>query len=221
MARSAKANKQRRLIQIALVISLAILFLVVRFVERVDEEGEPGDRFEIVRVSDGDSMELRGGDRLRLLAVDTPEKREPLYQEATNFTSDLTLNKIGRLVYAGARRDKYGRLLAFLYIDSVLINEQILRNGLGYLYLFKDTDLDRPEVRLMLQAQREAIDSKIGLWAIERAPEPYYVAAAGAFRLHRPGCRSIRKLAPHNSRIFDTREEGLRTGLSPCRNCKP
>ncbi len=218
---STKAKKGRWFIRAFVVVALAALFLVFRFVERVDEDRRPGDRFEIVKVADGDSMELRGGDRLRLLAVDTPEKGEPLYDEATRFLQELTLNKIGRLEFAGARRDKYGRLLAFLYVDSLLVNEQILRNGLGYLYLFKDTDMDRPEVRKMLEAQREAMKHNRGLWAIDRTPEPYYVALNGAFRLHRPGCRSVKNKKPDQYQVFADREEGLWLGLSPCRNCKP
>jgi len=221
MATSTEVKKKQRFIRILAVVVLAVLILVFRFVERVDEDRRPGDRFEIVEVADGDSMELRGGDRLRLLAVDTPEKGQPLYDEATRFLRELTLNKIGRLEYAGARRDKYGRLLAFLFVDSLFVNEQILRNGLGYLYLFKDTDLDRPEIQLMLEAQREAMETSRGLWAIDRAPEPYYVALKGAFRLHRPGCRSVKNKKPDQYQIFTDREEGMWLGLSPCRNCKP
>ena len=49
-----------------------------------------------------------------------------------------TLNKLIELKYTDKRRDKYGRLLAYVYVDSIFINKMILENGLGYLYLFKD-----------------------------------------------------------------------------------
>jgi micrococcal nuclease len=215
------SRNRKLLIRSLVVVALAIVVLTVRLTERIDVDRTPADRFEIVRVTDGDSMELRGGDRLRLLAVDTPEKGEPLYNEATEFLAGLVLHKVGELEFSGRKRDRYGRLLAYLYIDSILINEQILRNGLGYLYLFDDTDKDKPELKRLFQAQQDAMDDGRGVWSLSHTPEAYYLARKGGYRLHRSGCNSLRNINPDNYLIFKTRNEGLRLGLSPCRNCKP
>jgi hypothetical protein len=112
-------------------------------------------------------------------------------------------------------------LLGYLYIDSLFVNKAILENGLGYLYLFRHNDLERPETSQLLSAQRKAMEQKRGIWSLPREPEDYYIAKDNSFRLHRPGCSSVANLKPGSYRRFQTREEGLREGLSPCRNCKP
>ncbi len=205
------------------VITLLLVALIVAFrlVEEIGFDRKPSDRFIVKKINDGDSVELLGGDRLRLLSVDTPEKGELFFEEACRFLSDMTLGKTARIEFAGRRRDKYGRLLGYLYIDSVFVNRAILENGLGYLYLFKDTELDRPETENLLMAQRAAMQREVGLWSVERAPEDYYIGAQGSFRFHRPGCRSVKNLQPGRYRTFNTRDEALYEGLSPCRRCKP
>ncbi|UCC42996.1 MAG: thermonuclease family protein [Candidatus Zixiibacteriota bacterium] len=198
-----------------------VLILLVRLVEEIGPEREPGDRFRVIRILDGDTMELLGGDRLRLLAVDAPEAGEPLYKEAIQLLESLALGKTVGIEYSGRRRDRYGRLLGFAYVDSLYINKELIEEGLGYIYLFRDTRLASVHVKDLLAAQRRAIEARRGLWALERIPESHYVARSGSFRLHRPGCRSVQNLVETEYRRFTTREEGLATGLSPCRNCKP
>ncbi|MEW6411642.1 MAG: thermonuclease family protein [Candidatus Zixiibacteriota bacterium] len=220
MARASKKSNKllRRLVIIAVLV---VLILTVRLVEDIGFDRHPDDRFTIVRILDGDTVELLGGDRLRLLSIDTPEKDEPFYEEAKSLVGDLGLNRVAKIEYTSARRDRYGRLLGYLYIDSLFVNKAILENGLGYLYLFKDEDLRRPETSQLLAAQRRAMDRKIGVWSLPRRSEEYYIAKSGSFRLHRPGCSSVAELKEGTYRRFKTREEGLREGLSPCRNCKP
>ena len=203
------------------VVVVALLILVLRLVEEIGPEGRPGDRFTVIRVIDGDTMELRGGDRLRLLAVDTPEESEPFYTDATRLTAKLALGQVGQIEYAHRRRDKYGRLLGYLFVDTLFVNKAIIDSGYGYVYLFRDNDLHSDQIRLMLEAQRSAISRQVGLWSLPYEPEERYINKVGSFRLHRPNCRSLGELVVGRYQVFTTREEGLVTGLSPCRNCKP
>lgn len=214
-------SRRRRLVSVALVLLVALLIVVLRLVEEVGPERKPSDRFLVVRILDGDTIELEGGDRVRLLAIDTPESGEPLHDEAAAMMERLALGKTAQIEYGGRRRDSYGRLLGYLFIDSLYINKVVIDSGLGYVYLFEDTDLSSPWVTALLDAQRGAISRDVGLWSIEREPETVYYAKEGSFRLHRPGCSAVRNLKPGRYREFSTREEGLATGLSPCRNCKP
>ncbi len=219
--RSATRRKMRAGYKWAIFLLLVVLILCLRLVEEIGLDGKPDDRFIIKKIEDGDTVELLGGDRLRLLSVDTPEKGQLFYDEACRFLADLTLGKTARIEFAGRRRDKYGRLLGYLYIDSIFVNKAILEKGLGLLYLFRDTELDRPETKELLMAQRAAMQKKVGLHSIERAKEDRYIAKQGSFRFHRPGCPSVRNLRPGSYQTFNTREEALREGLSPCRRCKP
>ncbi len=212
---------KKRLVSAAVIITVALLVLVLRLVEEIGPERLPGDRFLVARIVDGDTMELQGGDRLRLLSLDTPEKGEPFYNEATLMVQRLALGHEASLEFAKTRRDKYGRLLGYLYIDTLFINKAIIDSGYGYLYLFSDNELNSDRVRLMLEAQRSAMARGVGLWSLSHEPEEFYINKDGSFRLHRPSCASVSKLVPGRYRTFSTREEGLALGLSPCRNCKP
>ena len=218
------AKPRRRLktaVKWAVILAVVVLIVVFRLVEEIGLDRHPSDRFIVKAIVDGDTMELLGGDRLRLLSIDTPEKGDPLYDQARRFLATLALGRMARIEYAGRRRDKYGRLLGYVYIDSIFVNKAVIENGLGYLYLFKDTELDRPETRLLLLAQRAALNGKVGLWSVEKSREEYYVASPNSFRFHRPHCRSLGEFKPGHHRRFETREQALYEGLSPCRRCKP
>ncbi|HWR82572.1 MAG TPA: thermonuclease family protein [Candidatus Deferrimicrobium sp.] len=203
------------------VLLLAVIIVAVRLVEQIGLDRSPADRFTVKKIMDGDTMEFQGGDRLRLLSIDTPEKGERYYKEACEFLSDISLGKTARVEFAGARRDRYGRLLGYVYIDTIFVNKAILENGLGVLYLFKDNEFERPEIKELLAAQRVAMASQVGIWSVERQPEDFYVAVEGSFRFHRPACRDLGELRPDHHRILASREEALYDGLSPCRTCKP
>ena len=189
--------------------------------EEIGPEKIPGDRFVVVRVIDGDTFELAGGDRVRMLGIDTPERGEPFYERAGGFVDSLVMGRPVRIEYGERRRDSYGRLLGYVYVDSVFVNKAILDNGLGYLYLFKDNETSRSEVKELLTAQRAALSRKLGIWSVAHDPESKYIQIDGSYRFHRPGCRSVRDLKPGHYREFSNREEALAEGLSPCRNCKP
>lgn len=216
------SNKSIKLIRWTILVIILIIIVGFRLVEEIDEEIVPDERFIVTKIIDGDTVELKGGDKLRLLSIDTPEKGEPLYNEATQFLTDIALGNAVQIEFANKRRDRYGRLLGYLYVDTTFVNKVILENGLGYLYLFKDTDMDRPETEELLKAQRFALKNKLGLWSIPRENEEYYIARIGSFRFHRPGCSNLRKASDDkNSRFFDLRDDALWEGLSPCRKCRP
>ena len=215
-------SKRRPYKKAIIVLTILVLVLLFRLVEDIGQDRAPGDRYIIIRVIDGDTVELAGGDRLRLLGIDTPEKGELFYGSASKYLESLTLGKKARIEYADKRRDRYGRLLGFVYIeDTIFVNKRILSAGLGYLYLVKDQELNRPRFKELLDAQRAAVKSGTGLWGIERDYEDSYIASKSSLRFHRPGCSSAAKIKHSNIRTFDIMQEALYEGLSPCRICRP
>ena len=216
-------SKKRKPYKKAVLVLIAlILILRFRLVEDIGFEKSPGDRFVIMRVIDGDTVELAGGDRLRLLGIDTPEKGELFYDSAAMLLESLVLGKKSRIEYADKRRDRYGRLLGFVYIeDTIFVNKRILSSGLGYLYLVKDQELSRPRFKELLMAQREAVESEKGLWGMTRNYEDKYIASKSSLRFHRPGCSSVSRIKQSNIRTFEIMQEALYEGLSPCRICRP
>jgi micrococcal nuclease len=90
-------------------------------------------------VIDGDTLLLDDGSRVRLIGVDTPEthdrtRRPELWgAEADAFTRAIVERGGGRvrLQFDDERLDKYQRYLAYVWIDGKLLNEELIRAGLG------------------------------------------------------------------------------------------
>ena len=144
--------------------------------------GGPGRPALVVRVIDGDTVEVRfrgGLERVRLIGVDTPETVAPgepvecFGREATAFTRRWLEGRRVRLELDVELRDRYGRLLAYVWAGGELFNEVLVREGYAQVATFP------PNVRYVdrfLAAQREARREGRGLWG----GCPVRSAAAGA-----------------------------------------
>ena len=131
---------------------------------------EAGDPATVVRVVDGDTIVVRRDgqeETVRLLNIDTPETKHPnkavqcLGPEATEALE--TLLRPGDdvvLRYDLERTDKYGRTLAGVFEDEVLVNAEIARQGLGVPVVFEPNRRFYPEV---LAAWNEAEGEQAGL----------------------------------------------------------
>lgn len=71
----------------------------------------------VLNVEDGDTFELGEGQRVRLLGVNAPERGEEKYVEAKNYLGDVVLNKQVWLEYDRYQDDKFGRILAWVWIN--------------------------------------------------------------------------------------------------------
>jgi len=79
-------------------------------------------------VVDGDTIDVEGVGRIRLVGVNTPERGESGYQEAKDFVSKKCLGKTIYLDIDDKKNyDKYGRVLAVVYVDNLNINQQLLK----------------------------------------------------------------------------------------------
>ncbi len=126
----------------------------------------------VERVIDGDTIVLNGGERVRLIGVDTPETVHPSKpveyygKEASAFTRRTVEGKRVRLEYEpGARTDRYGRTLAYIYTDGGdLLNQEIIEGGYGNAY----TRFPFSKMEEFRAAEREAREAGRGLWAREK-----------------------------------------------------
>lgn len=85
---------------------------------------------KVVRVVDGDTLDVTGIGRVRLVGVNTPEKDERGYGEATAFLEERCLGeKVELDIDDLTPRDHYGRLLAVAYVDGENVNALLLRSG--------------------------------------------------------------------------------------------
>jgi micrococcal nuclease len=141
-------------------------------------DAQPG-LWHVAEAIDGDTIEVTLGaqrERVRLLGIDTPETHDPrkpvqcFGQAAANHTKQLLADKNVRLEPdpTNSDRDKYGRLLRYVYLpDGTLVNAALVSGGYAFAYtIFPFERLD--EFRAL---EREAREANRGLWAGCRVDE--------------------------------------------------
>jgi micrococcal nuclease len=118
-------------------------------------------------VVDGDTVELVGGTRIRLLLVDTPEttqgKNDCHGQEAKAFTVSQVAGKTVSLAYDEAScTDRFGRTLAYVTVDGVELNTELAKRGLAcFLYVKPGGDARQEEFATY---EAEAKTNRTGMW---------------------------------------------------------
>ncbi|MGC9517916.1 MAG: thermonuclease family protein [Methanomicrobiales archaeon] len=81
-------------------------------------------------VVDGDTIDVDGVGRIRLVGVNTPERGEPGYLEAKEYVESMCQGKTVQLDIDDAKNyDKYGRTLAVVYVNNVNLNAELLKKG--------------------------------------------------------------------------------------------
>lgn len=134
--------------------------------------GVEGDRKVVTEVIDGDTIKVEGDTTVRLIGIDTPETKDPrrpvgcFGKEAANETKSLLSNKVVILQKDVSETDKYGRLLRYVFLplengQTLFVNDYLVREGFAKVLTYP------PDVKYnerLRQAEREARDSKKGLW---------------------------------------------------------
>lgn len=130
----------------------------------------PSDDDDLVRISrvvDGDTVELADGRRVRYIGINTPERDQPFYQEATDLNRELVEGKSARLEFDVAPRDQYGRILAYVWIGEMMANMEIVSRGYANVFTVPPNVRYEAEFRA---AERDARDSGRGLWRPASVP---------------------------------------------------
>ena len=120
----------------------------------------------VTRIVDGDTVELDDGRKVRYLLVDTPESTggatDCFGTNAKTFNSDLVLNKKVSLSYDVECEDRFGRTLAYVYVDGQEVNTLMIERGYGcVLHISPDGDSRVEEFEGL---QLEAMRANRGLW---------------------------------------------------------
>ena len=177
-------------------------------------------------VIDGDTIVLQDGRKVRYVGINAPEighkdrPGEPFGRKATEYNRKLVQGKKVHIVPAGDRIDRFGRLLAFVYLrDGRMVNEKMLRAGLAHVCFFSK---DLKNKNLLLQAQLFAINSRKGIWSQKPVnPEPYYIGNSKSLRFHRPSCSYGKRTSKRNRVIFRDRTTAFKKGYCRCKQCLP
>jgi micrococcal nuclease len=128
---------------------------------------------QVARVVDGDTVQVRldgRRERVRYIGVDTPESVKPgspvqcFAKRASAFNSHLVAGERVRLVTDAERRDRYGRLLAYVYRvrDGLFVNAELVRRGYARTLTISPNVAHAAELRRLAAAARR---TGRGLWS--------------------------------------------------------
>lgn len=148
------------------------------FKESVTKPGSPAEKIVtraalpgevlVTRIVDGDTVELAGGEKVRLIGVDTPETVDPrksvqcFGKEAKEFTRSLLENQWVRLELDVEPKDFYKRTLAYVWRDDVFVNDLLVHEGFAHILTIP------PNVRYVdrfKESEQYARVTKAGLWS--------------------------------------------------------
>lgn len=123
------------------------------------------NQVQVLRVIDGDTIEVEQADgtteKVRFIGIDTPEVQECFAAEATAYLAQLLEQKTVELLpQPTENRDKYGRLLRYVYFDSTDINNQLILLGYAKNYPW----FPHPRIAQYARAEHIAQSSSRGLW---------------------------------------------------------
>ncbi len=116
----------------------------------------------VQKVYDGDTVLLSDGRKVRYLGINTPEWQEPFYLKAKRLNESLVMGKDVRLEFDEERVDKYGRLLAYLYVGDQMVNAKLIEDGLAHAFFILP---NRKHNALLLSLQADVMKRKVGIWS--------------------------------------------------------
>ena len=205
----------------------------------------------VTRVIDGDTTEEEGEKRARHIDMDPPERVDPrrrvecFGKEASVENKRLVEGKRVRLEKDISETDHYGRLLRYVYVDDVFVNDSLVREGFAQVSTFP------PDVKyqdLFRQSEAEARAQNRGLWAgcppenstnttnptnellnnkintdiTNQCTIKGNISTSGEKIYHLPGCGSYDKTVIDESvgeRWFCTENEAKTAGWRKAKNC--
>ncbi len=169
---------QRRLLRLVILLSLAVAaHFAFRSGERANSSAPPqrvevtndAERLgpcDVTHVTDGDTLNVRCDGRkehVRMLQIDTPERDDPLYEEAGDALEALIAGRRVELELGPEERDVHGRLLAYVFAGDANLNLAMIEHGWSPYF-------DRYGVgkypREFAEAERAARDAKLGIWGL-------------------------------------------------------
>lgn len=118
----------------------------------------------VERVFDGDTIEIEGGQKVRYIGIDAAEiypKRLCFSDEALTKNKELVSGKVVRLEKDVSETDKYGRLLRYVYVGDLFVNNELTKGG------YTKVMTVPPDVKykdLFLESEKYAKENNLGFW---------------------------------------------------------
>jgi len=181
-------RKEIKLIYTLAILAVSLIYFGLKSVSCEKPVTGSDEFFAVSRVIDGDTLKLSNGEKVRLIGIDTPEKYygkkllrdakkdrkdirtiQEMGNRATRFVKEFIAGKRVRLEFDIEKRDRYGRLLAYVYLDDgTFLNGKILEEGYAQVFTVP------PNVKYadkLLSLQQDARKKKKGFWNSEYAKD--------------------------------------------------
>ena len=238
-----------------MIKSLKIISLLIAFVLALPALSLAG-QYRVIRVVDGDTIVVNykgKNEKVRLLCVNTPEsvhpdekQNIPMGKVASDYTKNRLKGKYVDLEFEGPIRGRYGRLLAYVFVDGSNFNLELVKRGLSPYYT--KYGLSQRYDEEFREAERYAREHKLNIWGDPELTKKYlrlkskwgqyrskvssppatiqtkqwkYVASKNSRVFHRPDCKWAKRISPKNLIGFKSREEAIKSGRRPCKSCRP
>ncbi len=147
-----------------IILIIGSLIFLYDYENRIDPPQFKLPDNAVMKVIDGDTIQLADNTIVRLLGINAPEQEEDCYEEAKERLSNLLLSYEVRLESdpAAPDTDIYGRKLRYIFLDNQNINLILLQEGLVRTYFLNQSLKYQTE---FIAAEQRAIENQIGcLW---------------------------------------------------------
>ncbi len=155
---------------IAAIAFVVLIFSLYKYV--VTSRKRFPKKVTVEDVSDGDTIRVTGGYTVRYIGINAPElgrkeggrwiyDPEPFAEAAKALNEELVEGKRVRLEYDVVKRDKFDRLLAYVYVGDNLVNGRMIGRGYALTYIYP------PNVKhasLLVRLQKGAKENDRGFW---------------------------------------------------------
>jgi micrococcal nuclease len=189
---------------------------------------------KVVGVADGDTITVLQDHtqyKIRLYGIDTPESGQDFGNRAKQFTSSMVFGKQVQVIQKDM--DRYGRVVGMVYVGSTCVNEEIVREGLAWVYDYYCKDSVCSQWR---DLENQARATKIGLWSHPDPIPPWdyrrgvrggtkaalggkYHGNTSSHVFHQSSCKHFN--CKNCTKVFDSREAAIKAGYRPCGGCRP
>jgi len=169
-------------------------------------------------------------ERIRLLCVDTPESVHPdqsknteVGRKASEYTKYRLTGQSVDLEFESKKRGKYGRLLAYVLLDGVNFNIELVQKGWSKYYT-KYGNSEKYHSPFMA-AEKMAREQGLNIWAgiIDNYSKGLICKLVRgnvkSMVFHQPECRYFD--CKNCTKAFPGRHEAIKAGYSPCGICRP
>ena len=159
------------------IIIISIIFLVGILAGSLSKPGKEvikyfsadSPLYLVESVIDGDTFKIEGGERVRFININAPEKGACYYKESTQALIDLINNKHVRLLKDVSEKDRYERLLRYVVLpnesggDDLLVEQYLAKNGF---VRYMPSPPDNRYQKIISSAQWYAYNNKLGMWGV-------------------------------------------------------